>query len=156
MRKRSLLLLLTVVLLSACGGKPQDDPEHQERILSADEQWNEITDRGWEVVSLEGKELIPGTFVDLHLSSDWKASGNAGCNTWYAFVSTRNGNRIRFTRLTQATKMECEGPDGVMEQEALFFELIQFVDGFSIENGELVLYYGDEDIMVLTPKLPPS
>ncbi len=156
MHRSALVLLAVWALLAACGGKAENDPENQPRPLSADEQWSEIADRGWEVVRLAGDDLVPGTYVDLHLTSDWKASGNAGCNTWYAFVSTRQGNRIRFTRLTQATRMDCASPKDIMEQEERFFEALQLVDSFELDGDQLVLYIGNDPVMVLTPKRPRS
>lgn len=150
-------LLIALLFLAACGSKPEDDPEYAPRQLTPDEQWDEISDRSWEVITLEGEELLPGTLVDMYLSSDWKASGNAGCNTWFAFIAARQGNRIRFTRFQQATKMDCPQPEGLMEQEAWFFELIQVVDNFElVDDRELILYSGDEPLLTLWPKSLPT
>ncbi len=157
MRLIHLSLLAAILLLAACGNKANDDPEYQPRQLTADEQWDEISDRSWEVITLEGKELLPGSLADMYLSSEWKASGNAGCNTWFAFIAARQGNRIRFTRFNQATKLDCPQPKGLMDQEELFFELIQIVDNFElVDDRELILYSGDKKKLTLWPKSMPT
>jgi heat shock protein HslJ len=157
MRFTKLTLLASVLLLAACGNKANDDPEYQPRQLTADEQWGEISDRNWEVIQLQGKELLPGTLADMYLSSDWKASGNAGCNTWFAFIAARQGNRIRFTRFNQATNLECPQPKDLMEQESEFFQVIQLVDSFElVDDKDLKLYSGKKQVMLLWPKSMPA
>ena len=154
---RALLLLpaALLLLLAACGGPPpQDDPQSRIRPFGADEKWSEVAGRGFEVVLIGGEELVPESYLDLHLSQDWKASGTAGCNTWFAVVAVRRGNRIRFNQLS-GTRRECpDEPEGLLDQEARFFSLLRRVDSFDWAEGELVLYAGQDPVLVLLPKRP--
>ena len=149
---RFLLAALVLVMLGCGGPKPEVDPDAEEFVLSPDQKWEQIAGRGWEVIRLNRNAPIEGSYLDVHFAADGQVSGTGGCNTWFAVVAVRQGNRIRFNRL-ESTARECPSPAGIMEQEELFFELLRLADGFELKNDELTFYDGRKAVLTLLPKL---
>ena len=56
-------------------------------------------------------------------------------------------------RAVESTGRDCPTPKGIMEQEVLFFELLQLADGFELEGEELTFYNGNRPVITLMPKL---
>lgn len=84
--------------------------------------------------------LLSGTQITARLE-DGKISGSAGCNSYFAEY-TLNGARLSFGPVA-ATKMFCNDPAGVMEQEAAFLTTLGKVASFRITGNQLELLDGD-------------
>lgn len=65
-----------------------------------------------------------------------RASGHAGCNSWFGAVSASDQG-LEFSGIG-LTRMMCPPP--MMETESTFTTVLNETRGFRIENGELVLY----------------
>jgi heat shock protein HslJ len=101
-----------------------------------------LTGTEWtlESYSLDGESVssvIVGTTVTAAFSADGNLTGNAGCNSYGADY------RLNGTSLTVSppisTKMYCNDPEGVMEQESKYLTLLTGVSSYRVEGNRLLL-----------------
>ena len=96
----------------------------------------------WNVIGYNnGNEAVVGVIIDTTLtasfSKDGNLSGNSGCNN-YNGTYTVNGNQITIGPLA-STRMLCNDPSGVMDQEAQYLAALQTATTYQIDNDVLVL-----------------
>lgn len=127
------LILLTTLLLSACGALSGSDP---------------LAGTSWVLDSYLGNPALPGTNVTIQFQ-DGQAGGQAGCNG-YGGAYEVNGNEITFTDVA-STLMLCTGPEGVMEQEAQFLGSLNEVVRFELSDNELQLIRADGQALIFIP-----
>ena len=125
MRGISLLciLLSLAILLSACG-------------ISSDVSGENLVRTEWELISLNGAVPIRGAAVTLNFFED-QFNGTTGCNMYYADYRV-DGKMLSFG-VTANTVQACLEPEGIMEQEAAYMEIMGDVITFGIEKGQLRL-----------------
>ncbi len=108
---------------------------------------SELQDITWVVIGylaeIEDDDLtepIPDTKIELVFDDDDRYNGNAGCNT-YNGTYTTDGIAITFTPRV-VTKIQCEEPEGLMEQETHYLGLLDEVEEYRInEDGQLELIF---------------
>ncbi|MEA3440743.1 MAG: transporter substrate-binding domain-containing protein [Chloroflexota bacterium] len=86
-------------------------------------------------------EPIPDVNLDLIFDQDGNISGNAGCNTYTGRYVT-NGTQIAFQDIL-ATRVVCEQPEGIMEQETHYLTWLERAEEYRInqdEQLELIMY----------------
>jgi polar amino acid transport system substrate-binding protein len=100
----------------------------------------------WQAQSLalgEGGSLVP-LLADTQLTAEFGAvaspeqsivSGLAGCNRYTAGY-TVDGDSLSIAQ-PASTMMFCEGPEGVMDQEALFLSAMQSASSFKLKADQL-------------------
>ncbi|PKL61429.1 MAG: META domain-containing protein [Methanomicrobiales archaeon HGW-Methanomicrobiales-2] len=90
--------------------------------------------------SLNGEtvsSVIAGTTVTATFSSEGRVTGNAGCNS-YGAGYVLDGTKITIEPPI-STKMYCNDPEGVMEQESTYLNLLPSVSSYRVEGNHLVL-----------------
>jgi ABC-type amino acid transport substrate-binding protein len=104
---------------------------------------NPLAGTRWQVASFSDPEVggiglvLPGTTLTMAFSKNGKLNGSSGCNSYSAsYVVT--GSQLAITPPTGTNAM-CGTPEGIMEQEAAFLELLPTVGGYSIEGDSLYL-----------------
>jgi heat shock protein HslJ len=139
-RVSTILLLVSVLLLSACAAVqdilpetgPTPDPEPAPAL--------EMT--SWNLVSYgePGSEtqIIEGTEVTLEFQDTTQAAGLGGCNSFGAQYQATNGD-ISFTEII-STLIACE-EEGVMEQEDAYFQALENAEEYELMDGELRIWY---------------
>lgn len=90
----------------------------------------------WRLVSLAGRETLPGTRVTAAFAADDRVSGSAGCNGYFGRASVTDA-RLEVGRLG-STLMYC-GADGVMAQEKDFLAAMEKATSYRVVNGQLQL-----------------
>jgi hypothetical protein len=73
-------------------------------------------------------------------------SGNNGCNQ-YGGTYQIEGNSIRFDGI-YSTEMACLDPDGLMDQERVYLELLRVADQFELGDGVLTFFAESNPILV--------
>ncbi len=96
----------------------------------------------WNVTNYNnGKEAVVGLAVDtkitLNFGADGIVSGNSGCNT-YSGGYESSGDKLKVGTLA-STRMFCESPAGVMDQEALYLLALQNAATYDITNDTLTI-----------------
>jgi heat shock protein HslJ len=105
----------------------------------------------WNLAAINGKPLIPGTAITASFGNG-RVSGSTGCNQYFASYST-SGLSLMIGEVG-STRMYCSYPEGITEQETLFFRLLSNTTSWSTVGGDLVL--NDEsgkEILVFTSAL---
>ena len=95
--------------------------------------------------------LIPGTHINAIFDGE-QMTGFAGCNDYTAHY-TRTDNEFTITDVT-ATEKSCDSPDGVMDQETAYLEMLANVGHivkaartFQLQDADgapMMLYHGEE------------
>jgi heat shock protein HslJ len=126
---RRLALGLLLALLAGCG---EDEVAASDPAALRDEAW--VLSSGIDVAGWE--EFAPSaTFTQADMS------GSSGCNRYRA-PYTVDGDRMRLGAMA-TTKMACPGLGGEVEQA--FTTELERVSRWAVDEGELVLYDGDDE-----------
>jgi heat shock protein HslJ len=89
---------------------------------------------------------VPGTVLTAVFDQHGRVSGSAGCNRFTAAYAA-TGTQVRITA-NASTRMFCDEPPGVMEQEAAYIAALADAVRFRLEPGSLNLLDGDGDVLV--------
>jgi peptidyl-Lys metalloendopeptidase len=116
--KRSLPALVAITVLAACSCSGATALENT----------------AWELESLNGNAVLPGTTITLEFSSD-QVSGSAGCNH-YGGSYKASQNKLSAGDLF-ATEMWCQEPEGVMEEEQAYLAALSAAAKYQISDSEL-------------------
>ena len=126
------LLVAGALLLSACAG-----------ILPG--SGDPLEGTSWRLVTLEGASLIPGTEITLTFE-EGQVRGSSGCNTYGGSYEV-DGDKITMSDLYM-TEMACLDPEGVMDQELEYLELLRDAQAFQIDEAELVIEAASDEVLV--------
>lgn len=92
----------------------------------------------WSLASINGGELIPYTLITAEFKDD-QIAGTSGCNNYFGGY-TRTDTEISFGPLG-TTRMACQEPEGVMDQENAYLATLAAVTAFTVEND--ILWFAD-------------
>lgn len=119
-----------ILIMSACG--PLDRPV----------PGPELVDTQWQLISYgepdTETQVIEGTEVTLQFGEDGQAGGHGGCNTFGAQYEISN-DQISFTEIV-STQIACP-EEGVMDQEAAYFEALRSAETINLINDQLRIWY---------------
>ena len=142
MRKRKQLLNFLIIFLLLGS------------LLGCSQKTDELAGTSWELISLNGKDLIEGTAITLEFTETY-LSGQMGCNGYGGspdtgkYISKGDGT-FQLGDPFAVTVQLCTTPEGIMEQEAEYIETLMAASHFQIvdhrleiedEAGELFLIY---------------
>ena len=116
-------LLLLAILLNACG-------------ISSDVSGEDLVRTEWELISLNGAAPMRGAAVTLNFFED-QLNGTTGCNLYNA--DYRVDGKMLSVEVYTITVQACLEPEGIMEQEAAYMEILRDVITFGIEKDQLHL-----------------
>jgi len=95
-----------------------------------------VEDHLWKLVILNERPPIENTLLTLQFES-FQAAGFGGCNNFRSSFE-RSSTALNFGFVTSTAK-ECELPIGVMAQESAYFNAIEQISRFQIENTQFSL-----------------
>lgn len=106
----------------------------------------------WEVISYNnGRQavvsLLTGTDISLIFGIDGQVSGNAGCNTYSG--SYQVGDKALKVGPLAGTRMFCDKPAGVMDQEKQYLTALQNAAAFDIAGDTLTIRDGGGAMQVV-------
>ena len=126
-------------------------------LLGCSQKTNELADTSWELVSLNGKELIEGTAITLVFTETY-LGGQMGCNGYGGSPDTGKYNIKRDGTFQigdpfAVTVQLCTEPEGIMEQEAEYIEALMNAAKFRMVDNRLEIDNGiGETILILQVK----
>jgi len=126
-------------------------------LLGCSQKTNELAGTNWELISLNGKDLIEGTAITLDFTETY-LGGQMGCN---GYGSTPDSGKYQamsdgtFSLISPfaVTVQLCTELEGIMEQEAEYIETLMAASHYQIlddrleiknEGGEVMLIYGQK------------
>ena len=115
----------------------------------ADAEWTlRVVVEVREGLAFRDRDVVEGTEVTM-LFDESGISGTSGCNPYSGLATVEDGSITVDDKLLRAERA-CEGPDGVMEQERLYLDLLPQVTRYSIFGDELFLQAGDVFLLFQT------
>jgi heat shock protein HslJ len=120
-------LVLTATLVACTTAEPDPPSTQSTRLL----------DTEWELISLNGGDLIEGKSITLRFG-ETSLEGSGGCNT-YGGSYTVSEDRLSVSGV-YATEMACMEPEGIMDQEQAYLQLLNTVPRYRVEDDQLELY----------------
>ena len=122
--QQSLILILLLVFLLGCS--PAD---------------TDLAGTEWELVSLSGKDLIKGTditlfFTDEYLGGDMSCNGYGGSPDSGKYHATDDGT-FTLEYPFAVTVQLCTEPEGIMEQEAEYIEILMTASHYQVVDNHL-------------------
>jgi len=114
-------------------------------------QSQDLAGSSWEVIAYNnGKQAVTsvmaGSTITADFGKDGTLSGNAGCNE-YSGPFKATGDQISIGPLT-STRMFCNDPAGVMDQEAQYLAALETAATYQIEGTVLELRTKDGALAV--------
>jgi len=111
--------------------------------LGCSQKTNELAGTSWELVSLNGKDLIEATIITLEFTEIY-LGGQMGCNGYggspdSGSYHTKNNGAFELVSPFAVTVQLCTDPEGIMEQEAEYVEALMTVSHYQIVDNRLVL-----------------
>jgi len=128
--------LLAAAVISGCGLLP---------FTWGSGQSLENTD--WLLISYRGKDALIEAESTVFFQNG-ELAGSGGCNSFGGQYDLLVGNnRIEINDLV-STLMFCVEPEGVMDQEAAFLEILNDAERFEVANERLKIYNsGNEELI---------
>jgi heat shock protein HslJ/uncharacterized lipoprotein YbaY len=105
-----------------------EDPFRQELV--------DVENHLWNLAELNDRPIIDSTTLTLEFDN-FKANGFGGCNS-YRTSFERSGRQLNFGFVTSTAK-ECELPPGIMTQESAYFNALEQITTFQINENQFLL-----------------
>jgi heat shock protein HslJ len=130
-----LLMLLLAMSTVACGSSVKLDAQ-------------DLIGSEWTLTSLNGEELAKDTNITLTFEEE-RLGGFAGCNHYGALYTTDKKGTLEIPAV-ESTQQGCLEPEGVLEQESAYINILMTADALRVvedqlelldESGEVVLAY---------------
>ncbi|MGD9093224.1 MAG: META domain-containing protein [Anaerolineales bacterium] len=123
-------------------------------LLGCSQKADELAGTEWELISLNGKDLIEGTAITLEFTETY-LGGQMGCNGYGGSPDTgkynsKSNGTFQLEYPLAVTVQLCTNPEGIMEQESEYIEVLMAASHYQImddrleindEAGELMLVY---------------
>jgi heat shock protein HslJ len=128
----AILVLSATILLSiaACSlpGLPTTDP---------------LKGTSWRLVTIGGSGLLPGTQITATFE-DGQVHGQA-CNSYGGSYKV-SGDKLTLSELYM-TEMACMEPQGIMEQERHYLEMLGIAQTFEVSSGKLEIFSAGGEVL---------
>jgi heat shock protein HslJ len=125
------LLLSSAIMLGACAGsRSPDQPD--------------LEGTSWVLTAINESSPIESAQPTLEFKGG-QATGNASCNTFGGSYQVEGG-AIAFGDL-HSTEMFCMDPEGAMEQEQMYLDLLRRAQNFELVNGRLRIFTDSEETL---------
>ena len=134
------IVISLMFILAGCNltPTPQPIPTMEEPTVIVPE----LNGTFWLLTSLNGDDPITNTYIHLMFIDGW-ATGNAGCNDYGGEYSTTIEGILNVHYIV-SHQVSCLEPEGIMEQEALYLDILENVNQYGIVDGRLRLDAGDD------------
>ena len=112
----------------------------------------ELDGTRWELISLNGSELIEGTYIGLyfHNGTVW---GSAGCNIYGGDYLTEDPDILTIPGVGQ-TEMDRISPEGIMEQENIYIRSLTNTASYRVAGEQLETYSADKQKLLIFKRKP--
>lgn len=113
-----------------------------------------IEDTDWVLQSYGEFGNLKDVLTDMEITAEFVSSegtveGSAGCNSYSGSYEVKD-SQLSIPGPIAATEMYCMEPEGVMEQERQYLEILQAAKSYSVEDGELQINCGGQVLIYTT------
>ena len=126
----SLSIAAALMVVPACGSLPRFEP-----VTLVGSSW---TVSSYSTGEPEPRMPIDGSSLTAEFGEDGNVSGSSGCNS-YSGTYEISGETVEFGEMI-STLIACIEPEGIMEQEADFFNAMKNAERFQLQGDLLVLF----------------
>ncbi|MFC1743311.1 META domain-containing protein [Candidatus Riflebacteria bacterium] len=131
------IFFISLLLSFICGCSDSDDSNSSATTLP------QILNKTWKLQrygkSGEGNKLASSTQITIIFNEDNTVRGSGGCNTYGANFDIDSAGTLSVKNLF-STEMACLTP-GALEQETLYFQVLQEVTTYELASDSLKLFY---------------
>ncbi|NDJ53661.1 MAG: META domain-containing protein [Chloroflexi bacterium] len=135
----SVIGVLVLLVGVACTSSGEPDPNNQ---------YPDLSNTSWQLHSLDGSSPIDGSMTTLLFENE-TLSGTSGCNSYGGRFNQPGDDDLVIEELAY-TEMACLDPDGIMEQEQRFLEILSAATGYVVSEGQLSIY-ADSGFLLFNP-----
>lgn len=155
---RPILITSITGVLVALAGCADKNIERQPRvdtrpmvgeIRQAELDWAWIARQQWDLATIEGGAPIEGSSAWIRFREHTWLEGDAGCNRFTASYERKAEAGLQVSQIL-STRMFCAFPEGVMQQEARIFHLLQTIDAYHAEPDRLDLRSDGATVLTFT------
>jgi heat shock protein HslJ len=132
----AVLIYIAAILLTAC----------------ASDGAASLDGTAWTLTAINNSAPLPGSAPTLQFE-DGQAGGNASCNSFGGEYRV-SGSRISFKDGFYLTEMYCMDPEGIMDQELRYVELLAQADSFEMREGQLVIFLPNQQTLTFERQVP--
>jgi heat shock protein HslJ len=104
----------------------------------------------WLLSSLNNKSVLKDSSITLTFA-DGSIGGSAGCNTYGSKYTANDAGSLTIQDSIVVTKMFCGKPEGIMQQEQEYLDLLLNVTEYTIRRNNLILKTTDNRELVFRP-----
>jgi heat shock protein HslJ len=130
-----------VYSIEASNNAGQTDSRTATVVVTAAPPENPLAGTQWLLISYESGQgttpVIDNSGVTAGFLADYEITGVGGCNT-YSGQYLLQGNSLQISNLTSG-RVSCPQPDGLMDQEATYFALLETVATYQMVGTQLIL-----------------
>ncbi len=130
-----IVILIVMLTLAACGGIGAQN--------AAD-----LDGTSWVLSSYRNTTPIETTIPTI-VFKDGEVSGSASCNHYGGSFQV-DGDKISFGAMFM-TEMYCVDPEGVMDQESVYLEMLGNAERFELSDSQLVIFTVDSESLTFAP-----
>lgn len=150
-----------VMLLSACGAPssagsmtptpstPNVTPPASPDASAPTTNTPSLNGTAWTLTSLNGSDVIEGTTITLSFRDGNQVGGNAGCNSYGGTFTAADDGTLAIQGIV-STQIACSTPEGVMQQEQRYLDVLQAITMYHLDNNQLRLETEDGRALVFT------
>ena len=146
-KRRNVVMIFILALMfsiSACGFANQE---------SEPSSGMNLTDSEWILRLLNGSSLVEGTNITLTFEED-RIGGFAGCNSYGATYAIEGKSSIEIPMI-ESTLEGCLEPEGILEQESEYLELLMDADVLNVNEDQLEILDVSGNVILLYIKRAP-
>ena len=106
----------------------------------------------WELISINGSELIEGTHISIYFRNGavW---GSAGCNIYGGDYLTKDPDILNIPGVDK-TEMDCLSPEGIMEQENIYTRSLTNAAFYCVTGEHLEIYSANKQKLLIFERKP--
>lgn len=114
-----------------------------ERALVFIAEVDDLADTAWELVSIDGADVVEGETPTLEFGGRDDVNGNTGCNVFRTTFQTV-GTSITIAPDIRTTRRACVDP-AASDQERAYLEALADARSFVLDDATLTILYGDDE-----------
>ena len=113
---------------------------------------SDLESTAWVLADLAGTPPLEGTTISLEFMEASQLGGSSGCNSYGGGYEIDRDNLV--IKELASTLMACLDPEGVMDQEQRFLEVLSAAETFNISGNRLKITSVDGEVLEFTQSTP--